>query len=368
MIKKFDFICLGGGIGVLAFLSEWIKAHPLSVQHLSVVLISAHDYFPPCSYNTTATVSRDGIEAGVSPLGDLLVKSYDYFSKEYGHNIRFENSIEKTMKLTVGDQNAEISSRESFLISPEKFHQTLLETIQASIPKLTIIHEPVKAIIFKSEKIFQLSLGGQGANEKIFESTCLFDGRGYAQVNHTEYLYQNFPISFYEAWKKLQLKTVAGSFWSKRVSSDFQFSLPESTFVVNKKCSSSSTSSSISDTHIFWRKNDRTVIIGNTTDQSHLHLPSVKKLQTIFQQHKGNHQLPWEFHEGTLKTGIRTKGKQRRPVLAEIPLPSNELGHSPVKFFLISGLYKNGYSTSFYLAKKFFNETETFPVEYNTIV
>ena len=75
---KFDLAIVGNGIFSKLFLFELNKIVNKS-QNFSVATISNEKLFPACSYRTTSTVSLNGIESGVSPLGDELRNAFFSF-------------------------------------------------------------------------------------------------------------------------------------------------------------------------------------------------------------------------------------------------------------------------------------------------
>ena len=70
----YDLTVVGNGIAANLFLIEY-----LSKKSQNVLQVHSEDKTPPCSLSTTGTVVLDGVRMGVSPLGDLIYRSFDAF-------------------------------------------------------------------------------------------------------------------------------------------------------------------------------------------------------------------------------------------------------------------------------------------------
>lgn len=372
MKKKADFIVFGGGIGALSFLYELSTLEILpenlkNLQQMKILLIHAPLLARPCSWQTTSTVSLTGIEPGVSPLGDLLFKSFHHFehrflplmqsktvgeigiekvSKEYffrnkdvsqdslnlkgsdpnDGNERFKDLKEVTEAYIKNDYRKDFKTtteENSYVIYPEIFQHFLL---QSACEKLNI--EVVEDFILKTE-VFP--------GEFILKSQCveysapkLLDARGAYQNEFQSFFPQHFGEKFV---KDYNLTTVRGSFLKAR--GPFKGSGFEKSFyrVFN-------------DLNFIYRHHTQELIIGSTTLKGAIVFEERSLLKVYYDEILKIMDLeipPFDHFE--VVTGLRTKAKKRTPILKhydQIQLHT-ELWH-------FSGLYKNAYTTSFYLA------------------
>ncbi len=69
-------LVIGRGVAALGFLDKLVRSDLFAQDHIELTWVSAGEGYPSCSLNSTALVALQGIKQGLSPLGDLLNKSY----------------------------------------------------------------------------------------------------------------------------------------------------------------------------------------------------------------------------------------------------------------------------------------------------
>ena len=363
MIKKYDGIVIGNGIGGLSFLYELASTQsPLKNKKWAVVF--SHDLFLPCSYRTTSTVSLSRIDEGVSPLGDLLYNSFFHFKKNIYQKLlesyQYESSIgiEKITKEMVffdtnekkkallryhdfstynGDVFSSLktkdclarSDEDSYLIYPEVFQRVLLAEALKELD-VEVISDFVGSIVSTStEQESYFVLSGQ---QNDYEASFIFDGRGAYQREFASF----YPTGFNQVEvEKRKLKTVTGSYLSCFLKNP----LKNSFYIV------------IDDVNFIYRSRSNELIIGSTSHENVLHVPALIELKSKyllllnFLSDEFRLSMP-NFSDFAVHTGFRSKAKKRTPVLEKVGDYKN--------YFAMSGLYKNGYTTSFFLSHEFF--------------
>jgi len=75
----YDILLIGNGLSAKVFLFELLHSDEINCQNLAIAQVFCENLAPSCSLRSTASVSLNGIEEGISPLGDLLSKSFDSF-------------------------------------------------------------------------------------------------------------------------------------------------------------------------------------------------------------------------------------------------------------------------------------------------
>ena len=71
------WVIVGGGVSSLVFLDSFLEKVPIDHE---VIHIKSESMAASCSLKSTAICCLQGIQKGVGPLGDLLVKSYSLAS------------------------------------------------------------------------------------------------------------------------------------------------------------------------------------------------------------------------------------------------------------------------------------------------
>jgi hypothetical protein len=101
MTKEFDIVVVGRGVaghGVI----HYVKASQIPVSVAWIGHAEAAKTSLDCSWHSTAIVARQGVKTGISPLGDLLVRSFD----ECQHFIEKEKpeGVEKVDRLHLSSE------------------------------------------------------------------------------------------------------------------------------------------------------------------------------------------------------------------------------------------------------------------------
>ncbi len=355
MDRYFDLVVIGKGIAGLSFLFELAKSDS-GIKNKKIALFFQNDLFIPCSDNTTATVSLSRIEEGISPLGNLLSQSFYYFKNEVyalllesGLNevdigvekvtkkmyfispehknkalLRFDDFIETTSDLYFR------KDADSYLISEIKFQQVLLKFAQSYL-NITVINEGIISIepnTNPSEPEFFLK-----SLNSVYLANYLIDARGSYQRENAHFF---GDLLSPRVVNDKALKSVRGSFLYKVLDIPFD----ESFYLV------------FDDVNLIYRKNSNELLIGSTSDHDSLNVPDVAVLKKKYEficthAYLYNLGILPTFNQFKMKTAIRTKAKKRTPVIYSV-------GHYK-NYWAISGLYKNGYTTSFFLWRNFFH-------------
>ncbi|MCO4795039.1 MAG: hypothetical protein KC493_15085, partial [Bacteriovoracaceae bacterium] len=104
---KYDVIIIGNGIASKVFQFHFLKSNPNKK-----ILVLESPLYPSCSIKTTSHVGLVDPVKGVSPLGDLIVDSYDSF-KEFVKNYE-PKGVEKGLsfhdEMTNGSEHFFINS------------------------------------------------------------------------------------------------------------------------------------------------------------------------------------------------------------------------------------------------------------------
>lgn len=319
--KVYDLIIVGNGISAWCLL--WYFSQRKGAQNLRVAHISADDYFRPCSLETTSHVARSGIEFGVSPLGDLLAASFQEFENFFKQEPQGVYLGEKlNICVGKGPQRAQFQKRygptstyrniehvaveKCYFIDPPELKNFLCQTAQfGEYHFFNYLYHSFSEL----EATVEIATHGPKLRGRRLILAC---GR-------------NVPPSFSQ---ELCSRPVAGTYG---VCSGVN--LGQKSF-----------SYSIGSANLIYQHFSHCLLIGGSTDQGDIELPEISSLWQqweIFNNlEKWGFALP-KLSDFQLRVGIREKGRKRIPY---------HLGRKRVA--LIGGHYKNGFSTSFYFAKK----------------
>ena len=374
MKNEYDGIVIGAGLGGLAFLFELSKSnHEMAKNKWAMVF--HHHLAVPCSHHTTATVSLSRIDEGVSDLGDLLFNSFYHFEQEVydfllnKYNSETEIGIEKIKKnmFFVDSKEQEKANlrfkdfskledsyllnlfndkihhflyrfdENSYVLTPEIFQKKLLEYVSENI-QIDIVHDFVSSInitqLSGADHLFEIV----GLQYKM-NTAFVFDARGAYQKEMSPF----FSTTFNEQEVKLRnLKTVSGSYLFHKITDPKLLAkFVQSFYIV------------IDDINFIFRSHQNELIIGSTSEEGFYAVSNINVLKDKYNFLLAllNEDLLLHFpafEQFEIKTGHRSKAKKRTPVLRAIE------GFN--SYQAISGLYKNGYTSSFYLAKNFFTK------------
>ena len=334
----FDLIVVGNGLAAQAFLKEFLNEK--KSQNFLVAQVYSEVIAPACSNHSTASVSLNGVEEGVSDLGDTLRAGFFSFKEFFETNrppgiIEVEQLISHTTDIYKGKlirRYKQISDfhhpylkipetsgvkLKSYLVSPDIFLTYMQKEI--THPKITKIEKFVKKVE-KKNGVIECTLED---NSVIKSKKILLCTGAYARI------YCDF---FPETPKLFATQVVAGSFLSR---------------TIDLKCDSFYMT--IDGHNLQYRSIDHNLLIGSASIYGNVGVPDYKKLNEIFDFFKEIINLPLgSFDDYDIQNGVRHKGIRRRPMIGA--LDDEKL------VFINSALYKNGYSLPFYAAKKLMQE------------
>ena len=334
----FDLIVVGNGLAAQAFLKEFLNEK--KSQNFLVAQVYSEVMAPACSNHSTASVSLNGVEVGVSELGDTLRSGFfsfkDFFETNHPPGIvEVEQLISHTTEVYKGKlirRYKQISDfhhpylitpetsgvkLKSYLVSPDIFLAYMQKEINN--PKITKFEKFVK----KVEKVDGLIECTLEDNSIIKSKKILLCTGAYARI------YCDF---FPETQKLFPTQVVAGSFLSRTID------LKQDSFYVT-----------IDGHNLQYRSTDQNLLMGSASLYGNVGVPDYQKLKEIFDFFSRITNLPLgTFDDYEIKNGVRHKGIRRRPMIGA--LDDEKL------VFINSALYKNGYSLPFYAAKKLMQE------------
>ena len=331
----YDLAILGDGIFGKLFLYE-LNSRVKKSQNFSVAQISSDKLAPACSLRTTSTVSLNGIEEGVSELGNELRHGFLAFKEFYKKNRpdgifpteqiivvddQNENNIIK-IKRRYSDQWSNISDiilkknligikLNSYIVSPELF----FKHIKIENPNYQLNHFDSLAFnISKNDQVYEIVLSN---NEKVKAKKVIICTGAYSRI-HTSLFRETLFAD------KINLtKVVAGSYLKKT------FNYPHNVYIT------------INGHNVVYRKETKELIIGSTTVQGPILAPDLSSLREIFSDVQINIDIDLgKFNDYEVVTGLRHKGQKRMPFFKAITDDQN------VWFF--NGAYKNGWSLPFH--------------------
>jgi hypothetical protein len=336
----YDLAVIGDGIFGNVFLHE-INGLVNKSQNFTVAHIYEEKLAPMCSLRTTSTVSQNGVEEGISPLGDLLLNSFSAFVDFYQHNKDYGIIPSKQFIFTtIESKKAKLKRRfkeqigvinspyfhgiqtgvviDSYIISPDTFFSKIkstpknfLKTDFIKLVKCVEEKDNFVLITFVDDTTIQAKkvLLATGAYSKIFPG--MFQKTTFAEkINET--------------------KVVAGSYLIKKAN--FETDLY---FTINGH-------------NLVYRKATKELIIGSTEYEGALMVPEVYELKKILADVSAHVTFDLgSIDEYKAISGIRHKGHRRMPTFE--PISENQ------RIWFANGAYKNGWSLPFYFSKKFGN-------------
>ncbi len=316
-----NIIIIGGGIASYALIPK------LSYRENKIFLVDGDEYYPSCSENSTAINCLRGIKKGISPLGDLLYDSHHEFLKFYQayrpngvykgiEQIFFNQDDLQLIKRYPEHQKVDekcLVKNKDYYVQLEAYFWNfqLFKTWVKENFDFELLQDYVKTINNN-----ELSLHKNGVVN--------FD-HVYCCTNNTNNYYAKFNHD-YEIYRS-KLKSVKGSFLETNYNCEF----------------SSSTSIKVDGVHYIFRKEDKILQIGSTSEQSDHFIHSKTELDSMYENTKQRLNISIPKRESfNYKTGIRQKGAKRLPFWG--PVAPN--------IDIVNGLYKNGFSFAFMAAKE----------------
>lgn len=353
----YDLAVIGNGIAAQSFLwnlsmnTNFNGGEPYSIAHLYTEKIA-----PPCSLRSSATVSLNGVEEDVSPLGNDLREAYYLFENFFNqHCPEGVEKIKRSVLSTNENDTAKLKRRYkalswiepnnikgkylgieyfSYVITPKDFLKWM--TSQIKIPKDNFPYM-VKDII-KNKEDFTIVLQDEST---LLTKKILFATGAFSKIFENFYLFSK-ENSFEE---KNAIKS--GTYLERDLY------LGEKSFYIT-----------IDGNLLLYRKNcnENKLIIGSLSNEGAYEFPDIKSLSELLL--KLNEIVTFDLghiKDYSIVTGLRHKGKKRMLICTSLD--------DEKKIFTLNGLYKNGYSLSFLGAKRMqsliFNKSE-FPCLHKT--
>ncbi|OUR95291.1 hypothetical protein A9Q84_15740 [Halobacteriovorax marinus] len=328
-IADFDILILGNGICGQSILFEMINSPSFDLDTLKVGQVFCEHMAPACTLNTTSVVGLNGTSRGINDLGDLIIDSFHFTKKLveklglksfYPGTHYFLQSADEKNKAKFIRRHGEGSSLEildrefigvkdeNFVVDSEELFCELEEVISSN--NIVRINE---AIVNVSDEREVTLLDGRVIRAK--KIICCLG----AYSNHFLKNISNEHLDF--------SKMVPGDFLKFR-----DVNLGDKSFVVSS-----------GQHNLVYRANSHTVLIGGTTLNNLWDSVDYVKIIDQYNYYKNlfGDLLP-DFSEAFLGSGLRHKGRRRRPFCGELR----------EGIYSLHGVYKNGYTFSFFLANK----------------
>jgi hypothetical protein len=335
----FDYLIIGDGIAARSFL--YLLDQRLENQDANIGVISSDAFAPSCSKNSTSIVCLYGIRPNVSETGDLICKTHNYsVSNIYSKNIfkgarkcrrfvadctvkdisrRFENY---EVNARIEDLDIEVpflKTLDSYLINNLVFHDSIYKNLRT---KFQIFNKFIKYISSSDEgHIVHASSGEKYTAKAVINFTS-----GYPTITGgPDVIREHMGLSKHAYGDLIYFDNVN---LGTKQNDDWILSLDED--------------------NLIYRHDNSSLLFGSTTRNNNLFVPSIveleQKYQTLCSKLKISDKVP-DFKTGLIKTGVRHKGKKRRPFWGRIK-PGLYSGHS---------YYKNAYTFSFYGSNEIIN-------------
>ena len=338
----YDLAVIGNGIAAQSFLWNLSNKNGFLVsksQNFSIAHIYSEAITPACSQRSSATVSLNGIEEDVSPLGndmreafflfDDLVKTHCPEGVEEVLRTVVSTNENDTKKLTrrYKKLTSITSSRmkqsypgieyKSYIISPGPFSFWLKQNSPIEKTDFPFFVKNLE----KLQDVFYLTLEN---GEKVAAKKILFATGAFAKILEKFYA----PPESGSIEEKNTIK--AGSYLEREIH------LGDKSFYY-----------SIDGHQVLYRKNkfESKLIIGSATTVGAYEAPDLIGLHKIYTKLKDILTIEiGEFNDFKIVTGLRHKGPKRLLISEAIDVEK--------QLFRINGLYKNGYTMGFLAAER----------------
>lgn len=329
-IQKFDLLILGSGICAQSILFELSKSNRFDLDTLSIGQVSNNALTAPCSLNSTSVVSLSGTTKGMSPLGDLIVDSYHYtvdlirpdFSSDFHPAKQYFIYDERKDRAQFLRRNKEISDQRIFDFDFQGNcedcyildNESLLHNINERITALNITNIQDTIVDISKDKTVTLMSGKRLSGKKIICALGAYSNHFIKNMDNDHLNRSKVVPGDYLIFKDLDLG-------------------PESLVIT------------MGHFNLVYRAYSKTVLIGGTSLKDEWCAVDYVELRPLYDFFKKIiKQLP-DFSTGEIKTGLRHKGRRRRPFLGEL---SDSI-------YSFHGVYKNGFTFSFCMSNKFIN-------------
>ncbi|AUN98355.1 hypothetical protein C0V70_09610 [Bacteriovorax stolpii] len=334
----FDLAVIGNGVAAQSFLWNLSLSERKS-QNFSIAHIFSNEIAPACSLRTCATVSLNGIEEDVSPLGndmreafflfDDLYKTYHPEGVEEVKRVVISTNENDTKKLLrrykkldtiknprIHDEH-QGTEYNSYIISPEIFSSWLSSQITVAKTNFPFFAKDLE----KRGEHFAVKLAD---GREVLARKVLFATGAFAKI------FERFhaPPEAESIEDKNTIK--AGSFLERDID------LGEKSFYI-----------SIDGNYVLYRRNalEKKLIIGSLTTIGAYEAPDVHGLSKLLLKMKGILTFDvGEMKDYKITTGLRHKGPRRLLIAGALD--------EEKKLFRVNGLYKNGFTMAFLAAKR----------------
>lgn len=329
----YDLIVIGNGLAAQTFLFELFNA--TKSQNFSVAQVYADEISPPCSLRTTATVALSGIEEGISPLGNELRESYFLFEKFFQtHRPRGIEPVTQFILHSTEEEKEKLIRRyenltsirssllkqemsgiemESYQISPGVFAEWLEEKL--NVQNLKRIKNFVKNVEKDESNHFECSL----LNGEVMKAKKLVFATG---------AYAKIFSRFFPTEEIAPTQILSGSYLERRID----LNVPSFFLTLDgNKC--------------VYRSNEKQLVIGSVSEKGAFATGNISGLQNLVSLFKAHLAVDiGDLGHFRMVTGLRHKGKQRRPIYRALDAEKS--------LYMISGFYKNGFTFAHLAARE----------------
>lgn len=339
----YDLIVVGNGIAAQTFLLELFSHLKLDVnksQNFSIAQLYSEDIAPSCSLRSTASVSLNGIEEGVSELGNDLRKSFylfeDFFSnhnpagvekvKQY---VTYSSELERSKMLrrfknlskiqnSLFNREIEGVELDSYLVAP-KLHSEWF-TQKNSLEAIDRKKDFLKTLTQDADGLQTCELmSGQTLKAR---KVVLCTG-AYAKV------FSQFHLSTTEIETS---QVISGAFLQKTIK------LPMPSFYIT-----------INRHNLIYRNSDQTLILGSASLSGPFCVGDSAELKKIFQIVSEFLSFSLgSFDEFKVMVGLRHKGVKRLAIAKAL--------NDDKSIYMINGLYKNGFSSALLCSQRILSD------------
>ncbi len=333
----YDLIVVGNGLAAQTFLFELFnqKAAVIKNQNFSVGQIYADEISPPCSVRTTATVALSGIEEGISPLGNELRESYFLFEEFFKKH--HPSGIEEVVQYILHshpDEEEKLLRRYNHLSS---IKSDLLKKEMTGVEMPSYQISPATFKLWMEEKLNSFEL----TRTKNFVRSFEINDRGHVELtllNGEVHMakkillgtgaYSKIFSHFFKTEEMAPTGVLSGSYLERTID------LNRPSFFITldgQKC--------------VYRSNEKQLVIGSVSQKGAFlngDFEGLKALISLFKNHLAVE--IGELDDFKMVTGLRHKGRQRRPIYKALDPAKN--------IYMISGFYKNGFTFAHLAARE----------------
>jgi len=328
-----EAIFIGSGVCSLSLAHYYLKKFPKN----RVKIIHSSGFFPAVDNQILLIVSSNGMKKGLSPLGDLLVDSFNFFKKHHsGFNGVYEcdqfhlrlpedkyrskfdrrfGQVHRQLDLDYLSNPLDGVEARSFIVDAGTFFDTLVKEFKSNIQ---FIPDLVTSFSLAKE-ISVLTNSGQ-----TFKTNDLFLAGG---------AYSKFlPSSFINSSHLQRHKTISGGVWSANCD------LGEKSFILT-----------IDMANLVYHSERKMLQIGGRSSDLAIDCDCFTGIKSNYDLFKQIVRFVPDFADGSVITSFRSKGRNRLPFYQSRRFDNNRITH-------LSGVYKNGYTTGPYLANMLLSE------------